>query len=80
MEKKKVLRKDLLPKRCDRCGNDFMTGQVILYLPFRKMYIGLCPVCAKGIGNLSELVSRPNVKSKEEDVKRWKEFWEEEII
>lgn len=36
-------------KRCDRCGNDFSHGSVLLHLPFRKMYVDICNLCWAGL-------------------------------
>jgi hypothetical protein len=66
-------RYDLVPKYCNRCGNDLMTGKSILHLPFEKRYLAICNVCSKGLG--IETLFMPNNPTNDE----WKKFWDEEI-
>ena len=66
-------RLDLIPKYCNRCGNDLMTGTSVLHLPFDKKYISLCVVCTKGLGIDTLFVSKNPTKE------NWNDFWEEVI-
>jgi len=69
----------LIPKKCSRCGNDFMTGSATLFLPYEKRYVCLCAVCAVGLGNVRDLVSNPRIENAKKETLRWKKFWNEEI-
>jgi len=69
----------MVSKLCDRCGNDLMTGKFVMHLPYKKMYIVLCGVCAKGLEIKPELISKgTQYKNAHTEDSRWKKFWEEE--
>ncbi len=67
-------RKDLLPKKCSRCGNDLMTGSSIFHLPFEQRYVCFCGICHRGLMFPEGLYC---VKSPTDE--EWGEFWNEEI-
>jgi len=67
-------RKDVLPKVCSRCGNDLMTGQTTIHLPFEKRYLVLCGVCHRGLGFPVGLYGGKSPTAEE-----WKKFWDEEV-
>lgn len=69
----------LIPTKCSRCGNDFMTGKAVIFLPYEKKYIALCVICVSGLSIPSELIQKPQIKSEKEEEKRWSDFWNEEI-
>jgi hypothetical protein len=69
----------LIPKRCSRCGNDFMTGSATLFLPYEKRYICLCLVCVKGLELPIQLVENPRIENAKNETLRWKKFWNEEV-
>jgi hypothetical protein len=68
-----MIRADLLPKECSRCGNDLMTGRAVIHLPFKKMYISFCSVCVIGLG-MSDLFQGKSTTSKQ-----WDNFWSQKI-
>lgn len=67
-------RKDLVPNKCSRCGNDLMTGKSIYHLPYENRYIAFCAICHGGL-NLPIV----NYIQKAPTDEEWKTFWEEEI-
>lgn len=64
-------RKEMLPKYCSRCGNDFMNGQKVIYLPFLAIYISLCSICCEGLDISFEEAHKT--------MDQWNKFWEEEV-
>ena len=76
-----------LPTKCSRCGNDLMTGQYIMHLPYEDRYVCLCKVCFHGVAveiaklaNLAEggiLESQlPGATTSDDN---WEKFWEGEV-
>ena len=68
----------LVSKLCDRCGNDLMTGSWVMHLPYKKMYITLCSVCAVGLGIKPELMKEKKPKLSQSIEEMWREFWNED--
>ncbi len=67
-------RKETIPNNCSRCGSDLLGGRVIWILPYSKVYICFCYVCAKGLG-IDGFYSAKKLSDDD-----WKNFWNQEIM
>ena len=75
MKNKKIIkRKNLLPKKCSRCGDFLMHGMSIFFLPYEQRYVCFCGACHRGLKLPENLFVR-----KEFSKENWENFWNEKI-